>query len=211
MASAAALPVVSVSVRPDSCSSLVKRRSPLTPTSHNGTSLTIGSLALTLCTPFTSSNSPGATRSPSPRASAPSNWSLALGMILRLMACPSRAWPLRYCSKARNRWYSTPMAWPCTSPELLRLWLTNTRRVRLERICARSRTLPGLATCSGPSRRATAAMGSSNVRHNISNAEGRIIRSPKRKLASTFANNDVLVVRNRALYALARRATAPRW
>src|SRR5471032_329903 len=74
------------------------------------------------------------------------------------------------------------MAWPWTSPELLRLWLTNTRKVRLLRICARSRTLPGLVTSSGPSRRATAAMGSSNVRHNTSNAEGRIIRSPEERI-----------------------------
>jgi hypothetical protein len=51
-------------------------------------------------------------------------------------------------------------------------------------------------------------MGSNNVRHNISNAEGRIIRSPERILASTFAKNEELEVRNRALYALTRHATA---
>ena len=78
----ARVPVVSARVRPDSCSNLVNRRSPFTPTSHNGISLAIGSLVLILCAAFTSSSSPGATRSPSPRANAPSNWSLALGMIL---------------------------------------------------------------------------------------------------------------------------------
>jgi hypothetical protein len=51
-------------------------------------------------------------------------------------------------------------------------------------------------------------MGSSNVRHNTSNAEGRIIRSPERILASLFAKGEGLEVRNRALYALARHATA---
>jgi hypothetical protein len=42
-------------------------------------------------------------------------------------------------------------------------------------------------------------MGSSNVRHNISNAEGRIIRSPERILASDIVKDEVLEVRNRAL------------
>jgi hypothetical protein len=41
-------------------------------------------------------------------------------------------------------------------------------------------------------------MGSS-VRHNISNAEGRIIRSPERILANTLAKNEALGFRNRAL------------
>jgi hypothetical protein len=51
-------------------------------------------------------------------------------------------------------------------------------------------------------------MGSSIVRHNISNAEGRIIRSPERILANALAKNEAVGVRNRALYALARYATA---
>jgi hypothetical protein len=50
-------------------------------------------------------------------------------------------------------------------------------------------------------------MGNSNVRHNISNAEGRIIRSPERILANALAKNDAVGVRNRALYAQALRAT----
>jgi hypothetical protein len=42
-------------------------------------------------------------------------------------------------------------------------------------------------------------MGSSNVRHNMSNAEGRIIRSPERILPNLLAKNEVKGVRNRAL------------
>jgi hypothetical protein len=50
-------------------------------------------------------------------------------------------------------------------------------------------------------------MGSSNVRHNTSNAEGRIIRSPVRILANVLAKNEAVGVRNRALEALKKRAT----
>ncbi|MNI78735.1 hypothetical protein D3C85_1447560 [compost metagenome] len=72
------------------------------------------------------------------------------------------------------------MAWPWTSPELLRLWLTSTRSTRLLRISVRSRTLAAGTACSGPGRRATAETGSSSEQHSRSKTEGRIIHSPQR-------------------------------
>ena len=120
---------------------------------HQATSLTTGRLRLMPFIPVSGSSS-RCNQIPFAALQRLSNWSLALGTILRVMAFPDAALRFRYCSKARKRAYSTPIASPLISPELLRLWLTNTRNTPLRRISARSRTLSLDCQASGPAMRA---------------------------------------------------------
>ncbi|MNR18863.1 hypothetical protein D3C85_1356140 [compost metagenome] len=91
----AALALVKATVRPDNCSTWLKLRSPLRPTSSSGTWSSTGALLLTPCTTAGSNSSPGAARSPSPRAKAPSSCSLARGISLSWISWPSTARALR--------------------------------------------------------------------------------------------------------------------